>query len=85
MTDHWRSLAACRDMDVDLFFPTTGGNAKAAKAVCATCPVTASCAAYARSEHIRSGIWGGQSLDERQRTRRYRDPVPIIPRKKESA
>ncbi len=48
----WRPLAACRDVDADLFFPVgSSGDAaeeiKRAKAVCACCPVQRPCLAFA--------------------------------------
>ena len=83
--DDWRTLAACRDMDLALWFPTLGATGSEAKAVCRTCPVVADCAAYARAEHIHSGIWGGRSLEPHRR-RHAPEPVRIIPRHaKESA
>ena len=41
----WRDRAACRGMDINLFFiPPSGKNdATAAKNVCATCPVAHPC------------------------------------------
>lgn len=61
----WRARAACRGTDPELFFPELGGNATAAKAVCAGCPVRAPCLAYAVSTPERHGVFGG--LDERER------------------
>lgn len=64
--------AACVGMNVDIFFPESGGGAaetaQVAKAICARCEVTGECLAYARSLSIREGIWGG--LSERERRRR---------------
>lgn len=79
MTSSWRDDAACRDMDLDLWFPATGESHKAAeaKAICATCPVAVDCLAEAKAAHIRCGIWGGKTLDERQRSRRYGKPMPV--------
>ena len=41
--DRWRPLAACKDMDNEMFFANRGGYMRGdidrAKAVCATCPV----------------------------------------------
>ncbi|HZD74069.1 MAG TPA: WhiB family transcriptional regulator [Actinomycetota bacterium] len=69
----WRLWAACRQADRDLFFSPDGerGSAKrrrerAAKAICATCMVRESCAAYAVSNHERYGVWGGLSEHERE-------------------
>jgi WhiB family redox-sensing transcriptional regulator len=35
----WHEQAACRGLDPDLFFPERGDDARAARAVCATCPL----------------------------------------------
>ena len=71
----WQEGAACRDSDPDLFFPVgTKGAAveeiEAAKAVCATCPVSEHCLAYALETNQETGVWGGTSEEERRRLRR---------------
>jgi WhiB family redox-sensing transcriptional regulator len=70
----WAERAACRGMDSDLFFPTHGDHAalQAAKAVCATCPVTAECRAYADRIEENDGVFGGASGRQRSRERRAR-------------
>ena len=69
----WRLWAACRQADGELFFSPDGerGTAKrrrerAAKAICASCPVRDDCAAYAVRNHERYGVWGGLSEHERE-------------------
>jgi WhiB family redox-sensing transcriptional regulator len=69
----WRLWAACRQTDGELFFSTDGerGSTKrrrerAAKAVCAVCPVRDECANYAIGNHERYGVWGGLSEHERE-------------------
>jgi WhiB family redox-sensing transcriptional regulator len=65
----WMASAACRGMDVNLFFPTRGETAKAkrARAICATCPVRAECYHYAGSfSDVPAGVWGGESERSRQ-------------------
>jgi WhiB family transcriptional regulator, redox-sensing transcriptional regulator len=69
----WRSLARCRDLDSSLFFspdgergPTRRRRERAAKAVCATCPVQRQCAAYAVANHEPYGVWGGMTETERE-------------------
>lgn len=54
-----------------MFFPGRGDNKSvdAAKAVCATCPVTQQCLEYAERTSQRSGIWGGMSERERRNLR----------------
>ncbi|WP_432133501.1 MULTISPECIES: WhiB family transcriptional regulator [unclassified Streptomyces] len=68
----WMRRAACLDEDPELFFPvgTTGPALRdiaAAKQVCARCPVTAECLAYALTSGQRSGVWGGTCEEERAR------------------
>lgn len=69
----WRTSAACRDHDPELFFPVGDGpvakrQTSRAKAVCAHCPVVADCLlAATRSDH---GVWGGMSEAERRSVRR---------------
>jgi WhiB family redox-sensing transcriptional regulator len=69
----WRLWAACRKSDSELFFSPDGerGTAKrrrerAAKAICACCPVREDCAAYAIGNRERYGVWGGLSEYERE-------------------
>lgn len=66
----WADQAACRGMDPGLMFPARGEDARAAKAVCATCPVRAECLDYALSNGEYYGIWGGKSEKERKSLRR---------------
>ena len=69
----WRLHAACRNVDTELFYaPESGERGRArtarertAKAICATCPVKAPCAAYALQHHERYGVWGGLTESER--------------------
>lgn len=66
----WRRRAACRPpMDTNIFFPMRGEYDKEhqAKRICAMCPVTKECLAYALSQYNCSGIWGGTSHKERKR------------------
>jgi hypothetical protein len=64
----WRHQAACKGMDPNIFFPTRGGNhtLRAAKAVCASCPVSTQCAEAGKDE--RTGTWGGISSFKRRRS-----------------
>jgi len=59
-SSHWRDLAACQGVDIDVFF---GHNAGRAKALCARCPVSAECLDFAltmeRQLWHRHGIFGG--------------------------
>src|SRR5260221_890582 len=86
----WQDDAACRGMDVVLFFGPDGERQperdireRKAKAVGAACPVRAECLGYAVSRPEKYGTWGGLNEDERaaERPRRSRRanrarPVP---------
>lgn len=66
----WTADAACKGEPTDLFFPPRGrGSAydvAQAKAICAACPVSAECLAYAYRNGERAGIWGGLTPNERR-------------------
>jgi len=73
--DNWRSGAACRDSNAELFFPIgTTGNAldqiEAAKEVCMLCPVRAECLEFALATNQEAGVWGATSEDERRKMRK---------------
>jgi len=68
----WRDSAACRGLDVDIFFPASDDDAGPAKAVCATCPVREQCLEWALASRQEDGIWGGLTDTERRRLRRRR-------------
>lgn len=82
----WRSRAACRSEDPELFFPVgDSGPALAqvaqAKAVCARCPVLAPCLEFALVA-IPEGVAGGLTAGERRgllRDRRCRAAVSAAP------
>jgi WhiB family transcriptional regulator, redox-sensing transcriptional regulator len=66
----WRSAAACRFADPDLFFPMSSSGKSLeqiaqAKAICAHCPVQRSCRAFALRTREQHGIWGGMTEHER--------------------
>ncbi len=73
--DNWRSSAACRTEDPDLFFPIgTSGPAlmqtEQAKAVCRQCPVREQCLEWALETGQSLGVWGGTSETERRALKR---------------
>jgi WhiB family transcriptional regulator, redox-sensing transcriptional regulator len=75
--ENWRSAAACRSADPDLFFPSsaTGPAVRQidrAKTICAGCAVRRECLEFAVSHEQNYGIWGGTTADDRQRDRRRR-------------
>jgi WhiB family transcriptional regulator, redox-sensing transcriptional regulator len=76
----WMAEGACRDHDPEVFFPRGTGVAGAAQArhatsICRKCDVAAECLRYALVNHVKHGIWGGRTEQERSamsRGRRYR-------------
>lgn len=69
-TSDWRAEAACRTVDPELFFPV--GTARdverqhrAARAVCAECPVARQCLQSAVALEGVDGIWAGTTPLER--------------------
>src|SRR5579875_651286 len=70
----WQETGACRTADPSLFFapeqesPTRRDRReRAAKSICADCPVMAQCRSYALATSEPYGVWGG--LTERERAR----------------
>jgi WhiB family transcriptional regulator, redox-sensing transcriptional regulator len=68
----WQLQAACRGMDVSMFFhpPEERNQARAdriaqAKAICNSCPAIDECRAHALQVREPYGVWGGLSEDER--------------------
>lgn len=68
----WWLKAACRGMDPDLFYSerADGASDRAAKAVCARCPVVDECLDFGLYEKF--GIWGGTTEKKRRVIRRQR-------------
>jgi WhiB family transcriptional regulator, redox-sensing transcriptional regulator len=66
----WMRDGLCAQTDPEEFFPDKGSSPRAAKAVCATCPVIDECLSYALEHNERFGIWGGTSERERRALRR---------------
>ena len=74
-SDDWRTRAACRDTDAELFFPigSTGPaieQIEAARAVCTACVSKDPCLEFALATNQESGVWGATSEDERRRLRK---------------
>jgi WhiB family redox-sensing transcriptional regulator len=78
----WRQSAACKGIDVDVFFPPeedvdaifpaeASEEATAeGKAICAGCPVAEICLQYSLATNQADGVWGGLDASERRRLRR---------------
>ena len=73
--EDWRAVAACRQVDPDLFFPigNTGiavDQIEAAKGVCRQCEAQAPCLEFALATNQEAGVWGGTSEEERRKLRK---------------
>lgn len=67
-TERVRELAACKGMDLRIFFIGRGETHTKAKAVCDRCTVKGECLDWileVEPAHARSGVWGGTTPDER--------------------
>lgn len=74
----WQDRAACVGLDSRVFYANgkyARAQVHAAQRVCATCPVTAQCAAWAIQSGEKWGVWGGMSQKE-LRQKRVRDRAP---------
>lgn len=74
----WRTRAACKNADPDLFFPLPGREQETerrAKAICAGCRVRTECLADALGNRIEFGVWGGMTEDERRHPQAVPPPV----------
>ena len=71
-TAPWRREAACADEDPDLFFAGDDRSVRAAKQVCASCPVRSACLETALAVNEMHGVWGGMAEGERRRLIRQR-------------
>jgi WhiB family redox-sensing transcriptional regulator len=67
----WQTLAACRGMGPEMFYPERGESAAPARAICAACGVLPECLDFAMaSESGAAGIWAGTSERGRRQLRR---------------
>lgn len=65
----WQDRALCAEVDPELFFLERGGSPRAARRVCARCPVARECIDFALSVEepsARHGVWGGTTPRERE-------------------
>jgi hypothetical protein len=67
--DEWARQGQCTQTDPEIFFPPKGDQGKAARRICAQCPVCVQCLAYAVAADEEFGIWGGLNRAERVRLR----------------
>lgn len=78
----WQLRGRCRSTGPELFFHPEGERGaarvardRAAKLVCATCPVREQCAAHALTVQEPYGVWGGMSEDDREAIYAHRLPL----------
>ncbi|PZR55533.1 hypothetical protein DNL40_02505 [Xylanimonas oleitrophica] len=62
-----QAQALCSQTDPDAFFPEQGGSSRAAKQVCAQCPVREACLTVGLTRGERDGVYGGTTRRERER------------------
>lgn len=62
----WIDQVACTPADEHIMFSELASKVARAKAICATCPVSQKCLAFALTENIEFGIFGGMTPDERK-------------------
>lgn len=72
MRPAWQLDAACRDYDVETFYPKDARGQALAAHICRSCPVIAECLEYALATREVHGTWGGASEHERVKIRRRR-------------
>jgi WhiB family transcriptional regulator, redox-sensing transcriptional regulator len=74
MNPLWRSKAACKGLEPEIFYPSSDDedDALPAKAVCAECAVREACLEHALAIREKDGIWGGATERERRRIIRQR-------------
>ena len=67
----WYDYGLCKDKDTSMFFPETGDNSQAKKAMtlCKSCPVRAECLSHALTNHEGFGVWGGFTVRRRGKLR----------------
>lgn len=70
--DAWRTQAACKSHDPDLWFPDVGHNGNAGRAICRTCPVADACLNDALQHPHLTGIFADTDDRQRRALRRQR-------------
>jgi WhiB family redox-sensing transcriptional regulator len=64
--------ALCADPSVEPEWWFEDSEPGLAQAICAECPLSVRCLEYAVNNNIEFGVWGGQTADERQQSRKYK-------------
>lgn len=79
--DEWQRWAKCRGQGWETWFPSKQGRdapfvvTEEARKICGGCPVRKACLDFAIDNNIDFGVWGGESVNARQRIRRERKRV----------
>ena len=68
----WERHAACRGLEIDIFYPGDDEEAVDAKAICSVCQVRDQCLEHALAVREKEGVWGGLTERERRRVIRQR-------------
>ncbi|WP_208301154.1 WhiB family transcriptional regulator [Mycobacterium sp. DL440] len=65
----WRTGAACRGQDPELFFPDPSDDQtrEVAESICATCTVRPECMAAANAQREKYGVWAGFERNDKGR------------------
>ena len=71
----WYDEAACRGLDVELFYAEEPGATSQALGICASCPVREPCRQTAMAQRESFGVWGGTPERQRQRIFRREDRI----------
>ena len=66
---HWRDDAACLEQDSELFYATTPGAIREAKAICKRCPSQEQCLDFAQETRDGHAVLGGLTPRQRTKTR----------------
>jgi WhiB family transcriptional regulator, redox-sensing transcriptional regulator len=68
----WRAAAACREVEVEVFFAIDESSQREAVAICESCPVRIECLEHAVAAREQYGVWGGLREQDRKRLVRAR-------------
>lgn len=73
----WLKNAACREADPEMFFPLADAARETrttlrAIGICRNCSVRVECLAFADTNHVIYGIWGGLTEEQRETRSRVR-------------
>ena len=67
LDESWMDSAACRGLDVEVFYSMAEADNRAAIRVCRQCPVRGECFQAAMNGREAFGVWGGTLETQRRR------------------